>query len=163
MVSPGDELVRQGRRDATTRKRRSHSALEHVRAHGWEVRARPITRRLRASIGGLMSRERRAVSAALSCAIVRGLALTALSASIALGQGTRMVSGVVTDTDNRPVAKVILELAGVRSVTTDDSGRFRLQIPHQERVAIDVRRVGFRPSRFGLKAGGDTNVSVMML
>ena len=42
-------------------------------------------------------------------------------------------------------------------------GRFRIEISHRNRVVLDVRRVGFMPSRVGVDEGGDTTVSVLLL
>ena len=78
-------------------------------------------------------------------------------------QGRRVVQGVVVDTGERPVGGATIELRGAAAVSSDDSGRFRLIIPHGDRVMFDIRRVGFLPSRFGLQAGGDTSVTVVML
>ena len=73
------------------------------------------------------------------------------------------MQGIVIDTAARPVAGATIELRGAAAVSSDDSGRFRLSVPHRDRVAFDIRRVGFFPSRFGLQAGGDTTVTVVML
>jgi hypothetical protein len=73
------------------------------------------------------------------------------------------VRGIVTDGSNRPLPTAGVLVAGVGAVTTDDSGRFQLEIPHKNKVAFDVRHIGYMPSRFGLAAGGDTTVSVFLL
>jgi hypothetical protein len=78
-------------------------------------------------------------------------------------QGRRVVQGIVVDTAERPVGGATVELRGTSPVSSDDSGRFRLIVPHTDRVTFDVRRVGFLPSRFGLQPGGDTSVTVVML
>ena len=46
---------------------------------------------------------------------------------------------------------------------TDDSGRFRLAVAHKDRIAFDVRRIGYMPSRIALVDGGDTTLSVLLL
>jgi hypothetical protein len=96
-------------------------------------------------------------------AVVRGSTAVCIAATIASAQRGRVVTGIVTDTDDRPVPAATLELVGGSMATTDDSGRFRLQISHRNAASIDVHRVGFRRSRFGLLPGGDTAISVMML
>lgn len=75
----------------------------------------------------------------------------------------RLVRGTVTDGSNRPLALAGVFVAGVGSTTTDDSGRFQLEIPHQRRISFDVRRIGYMPSRVGLAPGGDTSISVFLL
>jgi hypothetical protein len=79
------------------------------------------------------------------------------------GAQPRIVRGVVTDGSNRPLATAGVLVAGVGAVTTDDSGRFQLEVPHKNRIALDVRHIGYLPSRFGLGAGGDTSISVFLL
>ena len=51
VVSRGDALVRDGGKDQTRRRRRSDPALEHVRAHAWQARARARAARVRAGVG----------------------------------------------------------------------------------------------------------------
>lgn len=75
----------------------------------------------------------------------------------------RIVRGVVIDANEKPVAAVTVQAPGAKSITTDDSGRFQLQLSNRDRVALDVHRVGFIPSRFGLIAGGDTDITIIML
>jgi len=75
----------------------------------------------------------------------------------------RVVRGIVLDGSNRPIPTAGVLVAGVGSTVTDDSGRFELQVPHKDHVTLDIRRIGFMPSRFGLSGGGDTSVSVLLL
>jgi hypothetical protein len=92
--------------------------------------------------------------------------LTAAGVAMATPQSQgagRLVQGTVLDSRDRPVAQASLVVSGGPSVTSDDSGRFRLDISHQARVVFDVRRVGYMPSRFALSPGGDTTVSVLLL
>jgi len=81
----------------------------------------------------------------------------------AVAQTTRVVRGVVQDPANQPQAGVTIQSSGVKAVTTDDSGRFRIEIPHQKRIALELRRVGLMPARFGLGEGGDTSVTITVL
>ena len=80
-----------------------------------------------------------------------------------MSQGRRVLQGVVVDTAERPVSGATIELRGTPAVSSDDSGRVRLVLPHGERATFDIRRVGFLPSRFGLQAGGDTTVTAVMM
>lgn len=99
---------------------------------------------------------------------MRASAHRAVWLSLAVGtalhaQGRRVVQGVVVDTAQRPVGAATIELRGAPAVSSDDSGRFRLIVPHYDRATFDIRRVGFLPSRFGLLPGGDTSITVIML
>ena len=91
-----------------------------------------------------------------------GLALW-LSAGAAASQGPRVIRGTVFDTRDVPVALVSVTVAGGTSAVSDDSGHFRLEIAHRNRVVFDLKRLGYTPSRFSLDAGGDTAVSVLLL
>jgi hypothetical protein len=80
-----------------------------------------------------------------------------------IGAQGRIVRGVVIDANEKPVAAVTVQAPGAKSIATDDSGRFQVQLPSRGRVALDARRVGFIPSRFGLASGGDTDITIVML
>ena len=67
------------------------------------------------------------------------------------------------DSHDRPIPAVNFAVVGGASAISDDSGRFRLEISHRDRVVFDVRRLGFMPSRIALAGGGDTNFSVLLL
>jgi hypothetical protein len=82
--------------------------------------------------------------------------------TIAGAQTGRIVRGTVTDGSANPVAAVMVA-AGPRTVTSDDSGRFRFEMPHREKLVLDFKRVGFLPTRFTLEAGGDTTLEVLLL
>ena len=75
----------------------------------------------------------------------------------------RIVTGVVQDVNSQPQVGVTVGVSGSKSVVTDDSGRFRIELPHRDRVTFDLRRVGLMPSRLGLNVGGDTGVVVTVL
>lgn len=68
----------------------------------------------------------------------------------------------MTDGGAQPVAGVAI-VAGLRTVTSDDSGRFRLEAPHRDKLVLEFKRVGFLPTRFTLDAGGDTTLDVLLL
>jgi len=82
--------------------------------------------------------------------------------TIAGAQTGRIVRGTVTDGSANPVGGVVV-VTGPRSVTSDDSGRFRLDVSHRDRLVLDFKRVGFLPTRFTLEAGGDTTLEVLLL
>jgi hypothetical protein len=84
-------------------------------------------------------------------------------AAVPVGAQRRIVTGVVQDVNNQPQVGVNVALTGAKSVATDDSGRFRIEVPHRNRVTLDLRRVGLMPSRLGPNEGGDTVVTVTVL
>jgi hypothetical protein len=86
-----------------------------------------------------------------------------LSAGAAASQMPRVVRGTVFDSRDQPIALVNVTVTGGPSVVSDDSGRFRLEISHRNRVTFDLRRLGYTPSRYALDAGGDTAVTVLLL
>lgn len=83
-------------------------------------------------------------------------------ASVANAQ-SRVVRGVVQDGSNVALAGVTIQAKDVKSVTTDDSGRFRIELPNRKSASIDVRRVGAMPSRFNLGEGGDTTITILLV
>lgn len=108
------------------------------------------------------------------------LGATRPSAALHAQAVQRVISGRVIDGDDRPVPFVSVSVTTERatqrpaaSVETraarpgatqaDDSGHFRLVVPHRERVVFDVRRVGYMQSRIALAAGGDTALTVLLL
>ena len=86
-----------------------------------------------------------------------------LCAGTAASQPLRVIRGTVFDTRDIPVPLVNVTVAGGPKVISDDSGHFRLEIAHRDRVVFDLRRLGYTPSRFSLAAGGDTAISVLLL
>jgi hypothetical protein len=75
----------------------------------------------------------------------------------------RVIHGMVFDSRDQPIPLVNVSVARGVSAISDDSGRFRLEISHRDRVVFDFRRLGYTPSRFTLAAGGDTTISVLLL
>jgi hypothetical protein len=68
----------------------------------------------------------------------------------------------VLDARDQPVVAVTITAPG-SSATSDDSGRFRIDVAHKDRVVFDLRRIGYMPTRLSIAAGGDTMVSVLLL
>lgn len=100
---------------------------------------------------------------------VARLSLLSLVGLIVLPVGTqgqltiRNIKARVLDGRDRPIPFVSV-LSNGRSITTsDDSGRFLVRVAHQDRVVLDLRRVGYVPTRVTLLAGGDTDIAVLML
>lgn len=78
----------------------------------------------------------------------------------------RVITGTVLDARDQPVPFVSISVSSgstKATATADDSGRFRLVVPHRDRVVFDARRVGYMPSRISLLGGGDTVVTVLLL
>jgi hypothetical protein len=94
------------------------------------------------------------------------VAATLAATSIVAAQpAQRVIAGTIVDVRDVPVAFVGITVRGDSKsmVTTNDSGRFVLVIPHRNRVVFEAKRVGFMPSQFTLVAGGDTTVSILLL
>ena len=91
-----------------------------------------------------------------------GAALLVGVATSVAAQSGRIVRGTVSDGGAQPVAGVSI-VAGTRSATSDDSGHFRLDAPHRDKLVLEFKRVGFLPTRFTLEAGGDTTLEVLLL
>jgi hypothetical protein len=89
--------------------------------------------------------------------------LLAFAAVRAADAQPRWIRGVVLDNRDQPIVAAVVIAAGGAGAITDDSGRFRVEIPHRDRITFDVRRVGFMPSRMTLLAGGDTAIAVLLL
>jgi hypothetical protein len=91
-----------------------------------------------------------------------GVALC-LCSGTAASQPLRVIRGTVFDTRDIPVPLVNVTVTGGPKAVSDDSGHFRLEISHRNRVVFDLRRLGYTPSRFSLAAGGDTAITVLLL
>ena len=76
--------------------------------------------------------------------------------------GTRVITGIVTDTAGAPIPYVSIRL-DARLVATDDSGRFQLQVDRTKRVTLRVRRIGFTPTDVRIEAGTDTTVTLALI
>jgi Carboxypeptidase regulatory-like domain len=76
--------------------------------------------------------------------------------------GTRILSGVTADTMGHVVPYVTVWFAGTRRTVSDDSGRFRVELPRGG-VTVDLRRLGFAPVDIRLEAGGDTVIAVALM
>jgi hypothetical protein len=114
--------------------------------------------------GGAMNRSEQRLGRSARIAACFSLIAAGVATAAPPTQGTgRVIQGTVLDSRDRPVAQASVILAGGPAITSDDSGRFRLDISHQARVVFDVRRVGYMPSRVALAPGADTTVSVLLL
>lgn len=92
--------------------------------------------------------------------------LAALTAAVAGAQPVkRVIAGTVFDVRDNPVALVGIGVRGdaKSNVTSNDSGRFVLVVPHRNRLVFEARRVGFMPSQIALAGGGDTTVVILLL
>lgn len=93
------------------------------------------------------------------------LAIGPAAATIDIGaqQAARIIEGRIVDVREQPVPLASITVVGGPSVVSDDSGRFRLAVAHKDRIAFDVKRIGYMPSRIALVDGGDTTLSVLLL
>jgi hypothetical protein len=89
--------------------------------------------------------------------------MLAMAAAVPGQSASRVIRGMVIDVRDQPIPAVAVVASGGAAAITDDSGRFRLEIPHRDKVVFDVRRLGYMPSRVGLVPGGDTTLSVLLL
>ena len=88
--------------------------------------------------------------------------VTTAAASASAQDELRPVHGVVVDTAGQPISGVTLRQKGARSVVTDDSGRFRIAVKKDAKIAMDVRRVGLHPGVFLANTPPDTALTIVM-
>jgi hypothetical protein len=79
-----------------------------------------------------------------------------------LAQEMRIVSGTVTDSGGRTVSYVTLDGGAKYRAITNAVGEFRLQVPQNLGIEVQVRRIGFLPTRFKVEPGTDTTIRVPM-
>ena len=93
------------------------------------------------------------------------IAIASAAAAIDTGaqQAARIIDGRVVDVRDHPVPLANIAVVGGPSAVSDDSGRFRLAVAHKDRIAFDVKRIGYMPSRIALVDGGDTTLTVLLL
>ena len=85
------------------------------------------------------------------------------SGSVLAQSAGRVIRGTVLDTRDQPIVSATVVVSGGVPAMSDDSGRFRIEIAHRDRIVFDIRRIGFMPTRMMLAGGGDTSVAVLML
>jgi hypothetical protein len=88
------------------------------------------------------------------------------AASPAAAVSTGMVTGVITDQNQHPVAGVEIELSGavVKRTTTDAAGSFEIDELPPGSYSINVTKPGFTPVRdsVGVVAGGSTSTKLQL-
>jgi hypothetical protein len=90
------------------------------------------------------------------------LLLAIFAASPADAQDRRIISGTVTDSSGRFIAYVTLD-GGVKFRTvTNAVGEFSVSVPAKDRFDVNVRRIGFLPTKLQIEPGADTTVRVSM-
>jgi Carboxypeptidase regulatory-like domain len=72
------------------------------------------------------------------------------------------VTGTVTDTAHHPVPYVNVLVSGTRRTVSDDAGQFRLELP-PGRIALEFRRLGYRPEQMTFALRGDTTITVSLI
>jgi len=75
-------------------------------------------------------------------------------------QETRIVNGVVADSGGRTVAYVSLDGGAKYRTISNAVGEFRLSVPTNVGLDINVRRIGFLPTKFRVEPGADTTIRV---
>jgi hypothetical protein len=75
----------------------------------------------------------------------------------------RLVLGTVQDTGGRPVPQASVLIDGRQMTEANSQGQFRVEVSSEREIIIEVRRIGFEPSRIALpRGGGDTSVVVTL-
>lgn len=77
-------------------------------------------------------------------------------------QGMRTVSGVVTDTGGRAISYVSLDGGPKYRTLTNAVGEFSWSVPPNEGFEVQVRRIGFLPTKIKVLPGADTTIKVSM-
>ena len=75
-------------------------------------------------------------------------------------QDLRTVKGVVADYGGRTVAYVSLDGGAKYRTITNAVGEFTLSVPPNVGIDVNVRRIGFLPTKFRVEPGADTTISV---
>ena len=90
------------------------------------------------------------------------LVTTVLSAlgSAPQAQELRVVSGMVTDSGGRTVAYASLDGGARYRAISNAVGEFRFSVPTNVGFEINVRRIGFLPTRVRVEAGTDTTIRI---
>lgn len=99
------------------------------------------------------------VPSSLRWAALVGIFSVSGATSVA-GQEMRTVMGVVADSGGRTVAYVSLD-GGVKYRTiTNAVGEWRLSVPTNVGFDINVRRIGFLPTKVRVEPGADTTIKI---
>lgn len=95
-----------------------------------------------------------AVWIALACLLLLA------GATPSAAQDLRTVSGIVADSGGRTVAYVSLDGGAKYRTITNAVGEFRLSVPPNVGIDINVRRIGFLPTKVRVEPGSDTTITV---
>ena len=92
---------------------------------------------------------------------VLGIALLAFGAtSFGAQETTRIVSGVVADSGGRTVAYVSLDGGAKYRTISNAVGEFSMSVPTNVGFEINVRRIGFLPTKVRVEPGADTTIRI---
>jgi len=83
-----------------------------------------------------------------------------LGATGVAAQETRIVNGVVADSGGRTVAYVSLDGGAKYRTISNAVGEFRLSVPTNIGLDINIRRIGFLPTKVRVEPGADTTIRV---
>lgn len=77
-------------------------------------------------------------------------------------EGTRAVVRLqVNDAGGRPIPYANVDVGGARRIA-DEGGRLGVELRVPQRVALEVRRIGYRAQRFEIHFAGDTNLTISL-
>src|SRR5687768_6369119 len=83
-----------------------------------------------------------------------------LGATGVAAQEIRIVNGVVADSGGRTVAYVSLDGGAKYRTISNAVGEFRLSVPTNIGLDINIRRIGFLPTKVRVEPGADTTIRV---
>lgn len=89
-----------------------------------------------------------------------GFVIPVVGATSAGAQETRIVSGVVADSGGRAIAYVSLDGGPKYRTVTNAVGEFRLTVPTNVGFEMNVRRIGFLPTKARVEPGADTTIKI---
>lgn len=85
-----------------------------------------------------------------------------LLSSLSAAAQNRLITGIVTDAENKGVVGASIEVQGKPfSAITDAEGRFRMNVP-DGKVTLNVSSIGFKPQSVALQEK-DTRVAVTLV
>ena len=94
--------------------------------------------------------------------VVAAAVLAQTFPAIAYAQEMRIVTGVVGDTGGRSISYVSLDGGPKYRTLTNAVGEFSWSVPRDATFEVQVRRIGFLPTKFKVLPGADTTVKVPM-
>ena len=97
-----------------------------------------------------------------SALVVLAAVMAPAISSQAAAQDFRTVSGTVKDSGGRTVAYVSLDGGAKYRTITNAVGEFRFSVPQNVGFEINVRRIGYLPTKVRVEPGADTTIGITM-